>query len=483
MKTKRIISIALVVVMCFCAVAMTGCSKDMEPSERFFDALSKYEEAVTSNNLYKVLSSCGTNGSIGISAKAEDLDIDLNATIYMNEASKSASAVVDFKSSEQDFNVSLGLNNKQMVIASKLIEEKYGMNLENVATDFPKSIFGTQGANLLGLTEEIESELLAQLKEIIDTLNAEQEEIEGTYFKDLFIKYATFETDETPYVIHGEETENITVTATIKKPEIKQLIKELTEKAKVTDEDIAQLIDVVSDSNPEFENVKTLDGLLDKMLEDFQDTDTILSIALVLDEKTNGIMAFEVEAGLEYEIIVTLSADPENIEKVAVICKSEGDTSKYSIKITDDATKYCLEVEKEGEEEKVIINCDKAHKTITLNTTGEDAEEIILNYTLSESEFSLATDADGVALKFTFKSKDESPVDFNNFKDILKLSAEEFTKLAEDLQKLLPEYEPELEPDSDEDVDLGNDDFDFEFDEDGFLENPDAEVVFPAPAE
>jgi hypothetical protein len=485
MKTsKKILAVLLAVVMVIGVLSLSGCkAKQKEPQELFMNALQMYEDAIEKNEVVKLLTDACTAGSVSVNMKSyEDAvvgDINFDMTAYMDQAGNASSVVIKMTANESTYDAQLLLSDKKVVLASSLIKDAYGVDLESAVKNFPTSIFGTKGDNILDLTEEDEAEVLKVLQDAIDAMkdNANDIDLDKT-MDDLFIKYAKFAADyDVESDVRGEKVKSNVVHATMTKTAVKSMVNELVdalEAKEVVDELLKSYNEMANVDGVLDEDAKVLHSLndvVDEVFDKYQDGENVISIDMVLDTKYDAIMSMITSVG-NNAVKVVVGKNPREIKQVDLAVTTDGETENLTLTIEDGSTstKYKMV---DDEQTGVVITIDEARKKVTLESLHEgkiDEEETYsFDYNLADGVLSLAFDVEDaeMTMTITIKANDKSPVKHTEFKDFLTMSADELEELIAELKPLIETFIPS-EPEYDEDFDDEWDDewVDTEYEED-----------------
>jgi hypothetical protein len=169
---------------------------------------------------------------------------------------------------------------------------------------------------------------------------------------------------------------------------------------------------------------------------------------------------------------IELGADPKNVTKVVIHYPTEEmpvdstepitKTEKVTININKSNTSTEYKMLNETED-GFVIAINKAHQEVTLAEIVEGEvqsdEAFSFTYQLTDTQFSVTSpiedsnrDSIGV-VSITFTAQAESPVKYDDYKDLLKLTEEDFANLMMELAPLMGEDIP-VEPDMDFDITL-----------------------------
>ncbi|MBQ8806268.1 MAG: hypothetical protein IJZ68_07285 [Bacteroidaceae bacterium] len=476
-STKKVLSLLLAVVMMVGMLA--GCNAKKDPAELFVNALNMYHDAVEENALVKLMNQAAEGGSVAVkmeSGEGEDKTV-VNMTTYLNAAGNAASLVLNIEAEGQKIDAQMTLNQKKVTLGTSLLKDAYGIDLEKAKENFPTSLFGTKGANMLELDEESEAELLAALDEFATAMKKEAKDVDlYDVLMNALKENATFAADtKTPVTIDGKEVKNTTVTATMTKNNVKSIVNKMIaelEAQELVDEFLTQYNEEAKAeaewSGEEAVTYENMNAVIDAMFEDKGDEDVVLTMKMVLDAKHDAIMIFEVTA--EETVKVELGADPKNVTKVVVSYPTE----EYPVDSTEPVTKVeklTIDIKKSSTSDEykmldedgngltVVIN--KAHKEVTFaaveenKTLSDDAYSF--KYELTDKLFSFTMTDEGdewnepSTITVTVNAKAESPVKHDNYKDLLTMTEEDFQKLMEELAPILEDMgmggteEPDVE--------------------------------------
>ena len=476
-STKKVMSLLLAVVMMVGMLA--GCNAKKDPAELFVNAFNMYHDAIENNAIVKLFNQATTGGSVAVkmeSGEGEDKTV-MALTTYLNAAGNTSSFILNIEADGQKLDAQMTLNQQKVTMGTSMLKDAYGIDLEKAKENFPTSLFGTKGANILELDEEDEAELLAALDELTAAMKKEAKKVDlYQLLMNALKENATFVADtKTPVTIDGKEVKNTTVTATLTKNNMKSIINKL-----VTELEAQELVDeflktynetAKSEAEWSGEEAKTyenMNAVIDAMFEDKGDEDVVLTMKMVLDTKHDAMMMFEVTA--EETIKVEFGADPKNITKVVVSYPTE----EYPVDSTEPITKIeklTINIKKgstsaeyqmldeDGNGLTLVIN--KAHKEITFaevqegKVQSDDAYSV--KYELNDNMFSFTMTDEGdewsnpSTITVTITAKAESPVKHDNYKDLLTLTEEDLEKLVEELTPFLEDLglggtsEPDIE--------------------------------------
>lgn len=477
-STKRILSVLLVAIMVVGVLA--GCSgKEKNPAELFVNALDMYHDKVAENEVVKLVEKATTGGSVAVKLETGEGDEKqmFDITAYMNAAGNAASLVFDAEIEGQKIDAQMLLDQKKVVVGTTLLKNAYGIDLEKAKDNFSTSLFGTAGANMLDLDEEAEAEIIAALDELAKALQTESKTVDVyQLFIDAFKANAKFTADtKTPVTIDGKEVKNTTVTATVTKSNVKSIVNKL-----IADLEMQELVDEMLNTMNETAKAEAewsgepavtyenMNAVIDKAFEDKGDDDIVLTIKMVLDTKYDAIMVLELIT--EETVKIELGANPKNITKIVISYPTEEmpvdstepitKTEKVTINISksNTSTEYkMLDEDQDG----VIVAINKAHQEVTFaevekgEVQSDDAYSF--KYNLTEKQLSATFTDDGdeyespSTMTITFTAQAESPVKYDDYKDLLTLTEEDFASLMTELAPLMGEDIP-VEPDVDFDT-------------------------------
>ncbi len=476
-STKKVLSLLLAVVMMVGMLA--GCNAKKDPAELFVNALNMYHDAVEENALVKLMNQAAEGGSVAVkmeSGEGEDKTV-IDMTTYLNAAGNAASLVLNIEAEGQKIDAQMTLNQKKVTLGTSLLKDAYGIDLEKAKENFPTSLFGTKGANMLELDEESEAELLAALDEFATAMKKEAKDVDlYDVLMNALKENATFAADtKTPVTIDGKEVKNTTVTATLTKNNVKSIVNKMIaelEAQELVDEFLTQYNEEAKAeaewSGEEAVTYENMNAVVDAMFEGKGDEDVVLTMKMVLDAKHDAIMIFEVTA--EETIKVELGADPKNVTKVVISYPTE----EYPVDSTEPVTKVeklTIDIKKGSTSEEyqildekgngltLVIN--KAHKEVTFTAVEEGKaqadEAYSFKYELTDNLFSFTMTDEGdewtepSTVTVTVTAKAESPVKHDNYKDLLTMTEEDFQKLMEELAPILEDMgmggsaEPDVE--------------------------------------
>lgn len=473
-QTKKIIAAILALVMCVGLLA--GCNAKKEPADLFFGAIDTYRDAVQNDKVVKILTNALQNGSAGI--KVEQDENVLDAKLYFDSVKNEVAMQMDVKAEGEEFDATVLLSKTKVVIGTSLLSKAYGLNLAEAKDNFKTSIFGTEGGNLFGLDEEDEKELLDAIGELSDAMQKDVKTVD--FYKiitDALKANAEFAADtKTPYTINGKAVKNTTVTASITKNDVKAIVADVINKAGLKEAIDAALEEYNAQAEMEAEWFETeaktypsVNDVLNEVFKDYGDEDVVLTIKLVLDKKHDAIMAAEIKSGENYLNIV-LGDNPAEIKAIDVTSKIDGEKTHVQITINKSSTEYTLKALEVDERDGIVLNINKAHKTITLTPIVDEAEKaeeaISLGYDLTDKSVSLIIENDDAGelttltsdakIVLTFTMDDKSPITEGEYIDLLKMTEEEFNKLMEELAPFLedmegPGYDDEWDDEWDDD--------------------------------
>lgn len=466
---KKILSIMLALVLCVSMVALVGCQPKPEPKTAeglLRTALGHYEKILQDNKALSIINQSMDGGSIGLNVKTPEVENDsgittvggteatnINLTMYPDKTNNKFSLVFGVQQGELDMNAQLGVNGTQLVIGSSMLDEAYGIDLKTMKEKFPTSIFGTQGLNLLELTEEDEAELLNAIDEALNKSTTINDVDVYKLFIDSLVKYGDLTlTEKTPALVYGETVESDLVTVTLTKGDLKAIAKDMVD-AFGMQESLDELFKQYNEMAEEEQQFANLDAVIDELLKDYANDAVVVDIKMNLDMKHSAIMYADVKIGANMYMMITVGANPAKAEKVTIAMHTDEGSDTMVINIKDDTAEYKLEfVDEEGKNGGAIV-VDRAHQTLALYSIedGQRTEEFKLKYELTDDKLDLIFDYEGVDMTLTFKSKDTSPVKFDNYTDILDMTMEEMEELVAKLQEQFPSTEPDFDDDFEDD--------------------------------
>lgn len=476
---KKILSIMLALILCVSMVALVGCQPpEPKTAEGLLrTALGHYEKIIKDNKALSIINQSMDGGSIGLNIKTPEVENDsaittvggtestnINLTMYPDKTNNKFSLAFGVQQGELDINAQLGINGTQLVIGSSMLDEAYGIDLKNMKEKFPTSIFGTQGLNLLELTEEDETELLNAIDEALNKSTTINNVDVYKLFIDSLVKYGDLTlTEKTSALVYGETVESDLVTVTLTKGDLKAIAKDMVD-AFGMQESLDELFKQYNEMAEEGQQFANLDAVIDELLKDYTNDAVVVDIKMNLDMKHSAIMYADVKIGANMYMMITVGANPAKAEKITIAMHTDEGSDTMVINIKDDAAEYKLEfVDEEGKNGGAIV-VDRAHQTLALYSIedGQRTEEFKLKYELTDDKLDLMFDYEDVNVALTFKAKDTSPVKFDDYTDILDMSMEEMEELVAKLQEQFPsdDYEDDLD---DEDW-YGDEDW---YDEDG----------------
>lgn len=481
---KKILSIMLALVLCVSMVALVGCQPKPEPKTAeglLRTALGHYEKILQDNKALSIINQSMNGGSIGLNVKTPEVEnnsgittvggteaTNINLTMYPDKTNNKFSLVFGVQQGELDMNAQLGVNGTQLVIGSSILDEAYGIDLKTMKEKFPTSIFGTQGLNLLELTEEDETELLNAIDEALNKSTTINDVDVYNLFIDSLVKYGDLTlTEKTPALVYGETVESDLVTVTLTKGDLKAIAKDMVD-AFGMQESLDELFKQYNEMAEEEQQFANLDAVIDELLKDYTNDAVVVDIKMNLDMKHSAIMYADVKIGANMYMMITVGANPAKAEKVTIAMHTDEGSDTMVINIKDDAAEYKLEfVDEEGKNGGAIV-VDRAHQTLALYSIedGQRNEEFKLKYNLTDDKLDLIFDYEGVDMTLTFKSKDTSPVKFDNYTDVLDMTMEEMEELVAKLQEQFPS--DDYDDDLDDDGWYGDEDW---YDEDGLPMN------------
>lgn len=466
---KKILSIMLALVLCVSMVALVGCQPKPEPKTAeglLRTALGHYEKILQDNKALSIINQSMDGGSIGLNVKTPEVENDsgittvggteatnINLTMYPDKTNNKFSLVFGVQQGELDMNAQLGVNGTQLVIGSSMLDEAYGIDLKTMKEKFPTSIFGTQGLNLLELTEEDEAELLNAIDEALNKSTTINDVDVYKLFIDSLVKYGDLTlTEKTPALVYGETVESDLVTVTLTKGDLKAIAKDMVD-AFGMQESLDELFKQYNEMAEEEQQFANLNAVIDELLKDYTNDAVVVDIKMNLDMKHSAIMYADVKIGANMYMMITVGANPAKAEKVTIAMHTDEGSDTMVINIKDDAAEYKLEfVDEEGKNGGAIV-VDRAHQTLALYSIedGQRTEEFKLKYNLTDDKLDLIFDYEGVDMTLTFKSKDTSPVKFDNYTDVLDMTMEEMEELVAKLQEQFPSTEPDFDDDFEDD--------------------------------
>lgn len=470
MKTnKKIIAMVLAVIMVIGIASLSGCkAKQKEPQELFMNALQMYNDAIEKNEVMKLMSDASKQGSVSVNAQiqpdSELGDIGIDLTTYMDQADNASSIVLNLKTGEDTYNAQLLLSDKKIVLASNLIKNAYGVDLESAVKNFPTSIFGTKGDNILNLTEEDEAEVLKVLQDAVDAMKNTPSDINlDKTIDDLFVKYAKFAADyDVESDVRGEKVKSNVVHATMTKTALKSMVNEMVDimgAKEAVDELLKtynEMANVDGISDEDAKELKSLNDVIDELFDKYQDAETVIAFDMVLDTKYDAIMSLTTTVGPD-TIKMVVGKNPREIKQVDFSITIDGETTKLTLTIDEGSTstKYKLVDE---EQDGVVVTIDEARKKVTLEPLNEgkveEEDAYSFGYNLGDGVLSLVFDVEDaeMTLTVTIKANDKSPVKHTDFKDFLTMSIEDMETLINELQPYIDALSPD-EPEYDEDFD------------------------------
>lgn len=477
-STKKILSILLAAIMLVGVLA--GCSgKEKDPAELFVNTLDMYHDTVSDNKVVKLVNEATTGGSMAIKLETGEGEYKqmFDVTAYMNAAGNAASLVFDAEIEGQKIDAQMLMDQKKVVIGTTLLKDVYGVDLEKAKDNFSTSLFGTAGANMLELDAEAEAEIIAALDELATAMKQEAKTVDAyKLFIDAFKANAKFVADtKTPVTIDGKEVKNTTVTATVTKSNVKSIINKL-----IADLEMQELVDEVlkavnenAQSEAEYSGetavtYENMNAVVDKVFEGKGDDDTVLTVKMVLDAKHNAIMVLELTT--DETVKIEFGTNPKNVTKVVIHYPTEEmpvdstepitKMKKVTIHINKSSTSTEYKMLNE-DEDGLVIAINKAHQEVTFTEIqkGEPQADdaYSFKYELTDTTLSATFTDDGdeysdpTTLTITFVNKAESPVKYDDYKDLLKLTEDDFANLMMELAPLMGENIP-IEPDMEFDV-------------------------------
>lgn len=492
-STKKVVSLLLAVIMVVGMLA--GCSgKEKDPKELFVNAFDKYHNAVEENKVVKLLQESLAGGSVGVkmeSGEGEDKQL-VDATVYLNEAGKAGGLALNMDMEGYQFDVQLALDQKNVILGSSVFKEKYGIDLEKVKENLPKSLFGSQGENLFQLDEESEKELFEMLDELNAELKKEHKKVDAyQVLMNALTENGTFTADtKTPVKIDGKDVKNTTVTVTFTKDNMKSIVNKLVAELELQPV-VDRMIETMNEEaawDAEWEGTEpkvyeNMNDVLDEAFEGKEGEDVVFTMKLVLDAKHDAIMIMELTA--EETITVEFGADPANITQVVITYPTEEmpvdstkpitKMEKLILKINKSATSTEYELLDENQNGlKLVIN--KAHQEITFaemeegKVNSDDAYSC--KYSLTDTQLSLTMVDDGdeysdpSTITITLTANVESPIKFDNYIDLLTMNKKQFEDMVQDIYDFLgmeDEFEfddifGEKEPEYDTDLPMNTED-------------------------
>lgn len=459
-STKKILALLLAAVMVVGMLA--GCnSKEKDPKELFVNAFEKYHTAVKDNKVVKLLENSLAGGALNMKMESGEGDTkeSMDLTMYMDKSGKAGSVAMNTNIEGKQVELKLLLNNKKVVLGSNALEKSYGVDLEKFKENLPNSLFGTKGENILDLTEESEQELFKMLDELNAQLKAETKQVDVyKVLMDTLTANGTFAADtKTPVTIDGKEVKNTTVTVTFTKDNMKSIVNKMVaelELQKVVDELIATMNEEAKwDAEMSETTAKTYENMndvLDEVFEGKEGDDVVFTMKLVLDTKHDAIMVMELTA--EKTVTIDFGADPTNITKVVITYPTEEmpvdstkpitKMQKLTLNINKSATSEEYKLLDEHQDGLVLV-INKAHREITFSEVIEGKpnadDAYTFKYELTDSKLALTfTDegdeySDPSTVTITFTANVESPVKFDDYKDLLTLSKSDFEAMMNEL--------------------------------------------------
>ena len=484
---KSIIKVLSIITTLTMTLGMfVGCSKKPpEPADLFLNAFALYRDELQKEPFIEFLSKISDTPSLNIVLENNEGDEKVKAdiTTYF-DAKDAVSAVANLEYGGQKIDAQMLLSAQKVVVGTSLLEDAYGIDLTKFKENFKTSVFGTQGENLAGMDEEEENELLKQFDELFKSLEGKENDIDvAKVAKDAFRAKATFTMDDkTPAMVAGKEVkDNTTVTATLTKTQLKSMVNEIVDKAglqsniddmikHINDNYVSYTPDVMSDENntnnaPKLENMNDIiDYVLDDMSDkSYDDDDIIIAVKLILDAKYNAIMVAEITV-CDDTIKIDCGEDPKNITHIAITYPDEVLPLGSAAPITQNATiDVYIETGTTGTVYKLTdenmdgiqIAINKAQRTVTFyvltNGKIDETQTKECKYDLTDNALSLQTTIeDSINLAVTLKKNDTSPVKYDDYKEILKLSKDEIQSLVEQLDTLF-NVMPDV-PNDDDDI-------------------------------
>ena len=240
---------------------------------------------------------------------------------------------------DESFAVDVFLKNHKVVLKTDGLGKAIGIDLGAFKDNFPGSIFGTKGDNLLNINAETESKVIEVVEKLVKDLDIDFSEDITKSVKEhatLTSKYSVKTT------VGGEEKLVNTLNITMTKTQVEEFAKELVSKTK--DNPLISMFGVL----PQSENDIDLG-------DEYADTDELINAVLYTDVITNEILGGELKL---------LTKDYEGA--------AEYQTIKLDTYKTDDSIKYVLnaDVDDEKHEIKVLIQDNDSLKNFNLSVDG-----------------------------------------------------------------------------------------------------------------
>jgi hypothetical protein len=203
---------------------------------------------------------------------------------------------------------------------------------------------------------------------------------------------------------------------------------------------------------------KTLNDVINEEFKDKGDEDVVFTIKMVLDTKHDAIMVLELIG--EETVKVEFGADPTNITKIVISYPTEElpvdstepitKIEKAIINIKKSSTHVEYELLNE-EQNGMALVINKAHKEVTFTEIKEgkpqadDAYSFKYDLTADKLSVTFTNEEDDEVMSVTLvvTAKDESPVKFDNYLDLLTMSKEDLQQLLNDFCKFF-EIEEEV---------------------------------------
>lgn len=434
MKKKFIIPL-IVSAMTACTLLFVGCTqKQKAPEELLAGAFDFYKDAIIQTDIAKTIQTALTDGVITVSGQEGD---------------------------ESAVTTKYSLSEGVIVFANEELEHPLGVNLLTFKEDFPTSVFGVQGANILEIDEKQQNTLLSTFDDVLSYINKEQK---APDILDSILDYSTLSAEyNVEAIIDGSGIKADKLTMTMTKAQLfdlaRKAIRSIDESVQ---EPLVTLFEMLTwDEYDSLEQIVI--DMLDEEFKHVAKDDTAVSIQMLLDKKYNAALQVVIEIK-NSKFVITAGTDPTNITEINLSITVDGktETAIFSIdkdSITDTYTfKY---QDKDKHDVGLFFEIDKAHCTFNIYAFEGSAKEVMQSYKykLTTDSLTISYTEDDICFDVTFNTKAES---LGEYKNILFLSEDEARTIVEQLN-------PSLDYDDDFDFDW---DWDFDSDEEWWNENP-----------
>ena len=239
----------------------------------------------------------------------------------------------------QKYSIGMYLKNHKLAVKMGGMEKAIGIDLGAFGDNFPKSIFGTKGDNLMNIDGEAERQII----EIVDQIIKEQDIDFSDKITDFVKEHGAMKADYAVKTKVGGEDKIVNkLTVTFDKKQMETALKDITEK--LNDNPLMSMFAVVPDSG-------------DIELDDYADGDELLKIDLFTDMITSEILGGELKV---------MTKDYEGATEYQTISL---DTFQ-----TDDSIRYDVKAHIDGEDTNLsaLIQNNDSVKQFKLNVEGSD---------------------------------------------------------------------------------------------------------------